>query len=267
MFFYLSKAFWLVAAPSNLIGLCLLLGVVALVMRRFRAGRILVILACIGYFVAGFSPLSPILLRPLEDRFTRPQSLPAPPKGIVVLGGAIDERMSAARGTSEINDAGGRMTAAAALAHKYKTAKLYFAGGSASIFGSKLTEAVAGRKFFVEQGISADRIVLESQSRNTRENAEFVKRLAAPKPGEVWLLVTSAWHMPRSVGIFREVGFKVVPWPADYSTHGTARDWSKPITTASRGLKLTDRAVKEWVGLIVYYLSGRSNALLPGPEN
>jgi uncharacterized SAM-binding protein YcdF (DUF218 family) len=266
MFFYVSKAFWLLAAPSNLIGFVLLASVVALVMKRYVAGRNLVILACAAYLVAGFSPLGQIMLRPLEDRFKRPQSLPSDLKGIIVLGGAIDEQMSAARKSSELTGSGGRMTEAAALAHKYKSAKLFFSGGSASILGSDLTEAGAGKKFFVEQGISADRIVLEDKSRNTRENAEFLKRLAAPKAGETWVLVTSAWHMPRSVGIFREVGFKVVPWPADYSTHGTARDWSKPVFEASRGLKLTDRATKEWIGLIVYYLSGRSSALLPGPD-
>ena len=266
MFFYVSKLFWLVAAPSNLIGFCLLFAAGLLVLGRYKSGRTLAVIACAAYLIGGFSPLGQIMLRPLEDRFVRPQSLPTEPKGIIVLGGAIDEQMSAARNSSELNESGGRMTEAVALAHRYKSARLVFTGGSASLRGSELTEAAAAKRFFLEQGISAERIVLEDKSRNTRENAEFVKRIAAPKPGELWVLVTSAWHMPRSVGIFRDVGFKVVPWPADYSTHGTSRDWAKPIFKASRGLKLVDRATKEWIGLFAYYLSGRSEALLPGPK-
>jgi uncharacterized SAM-binding protein YcdF (DUF218 family) len=266
MFFYLSKIFWLLAAPSNLIGLCMALAALALIAGRFKTGRILAITAVCAYVIAGILPLGQILLRPLEDRFSRPQVLAGPPKGIIVLGGGIDEQMGAARGTSELSEAGGRMSEAAALAHRYPEAKIYFAGGSASLTGSKFTEAAAGRKFFVEQGINPARIILEDKSRNTRENAELVKRLAQPQPGEVWLLVTSAWHMPRSMGIFGDVQFPVIAWPADYSTHGTRRDWTRPNFEASRGLKLTDRAVKEWIGLIAYYLTGRTDALLPGPK-
>lgn len=266
MFFYIAKLFWLVAAPSNLIGTCLVLAVLAFLSGRIRAGRVLAILACSGYVVAGFLPLGNILLRPLEDRFSRPQQLVAAPTGIIVLGGGMDEQLGAARNTTELTESGDRMTEAVALAFKYKTATIYFAGGSASLRGSKHTEAAAAMRFFLAQGVSPDRIKVESKSRNTRENAELVKRLAAPKTGQTWLLVTSARHMPRSIGIFRDVGFPVIAWPVDYLTRGTSRDWMRPVFEASRGLRYTDRAVKEWVGLIVYYMTGRSSALLPSPD-
>jgi uncharacterized SAM-binding protein YcdF (DUF218 family) len=266
MFFYLSKIFWLFAAPSNLIGLCLALAALFLLLGLVRSGRRFAVAGCALYILTGFLPLGQILLRPLEDRFTRPAVLAQAPSGILVLGGGIDEQMGAARNTSELSESGGRMSEAAALAHRYPQAKLLFAGGSASLVGSKVTEASAAKRFFIEQGIDPSRILVEDKSRNTRENAENAKAIARPKSGDVWLLVTSAWHMPRSVGIFRDVGFKVTAWPADYSTHGTMRDWTRPNFEASRGLKLTDRAVREWIGLIVYYVTGRSSALLPSPN-
>jgi uncharacterized SAM-binding protein YcdF (DUF218 family) len=105
---------------------------------------------------------------------------------------------------------------------------------------------------------------LENKSRNTAENAEFSKELARPRPGETWLLVTSAYHMPRSVGLFRKVGFPVVPWPSDYRTSGREgvgffRD------NEVDALQNTTLALREWIGLIAYWLSGRIDSILPGP--
>ena len=120
-------------------------------------------------------------------------------------------------------------------------------------------------RFFAAFGIPRERLIVENKSRNTAENAEFSKELAAPKPGENWLLVTSAFHMPRSVGLFRKVGFPVIPWPVDYRTSGTEgiglfRD------NAADALQNTTMAVREWIGLAGYWLSGRIDRLFPGPE-
>jgi uncharacterized SAM-binding protein YcdF (DUF218 family) len=113
-------------------------------------------------------------------------------------------------------------------------------------------------------GIPASRIELEGASRNTHENAVFTRELVRPKPGERWLLVTSAHHMPRSVGSFRRAGFAVEPYPVDWRTRG-APDLARPFGIAAGGLARTDVAVREWVGLLVYWLTGRSSALFPGP--
>ena len=79
-------------------------------------------------------------------------------------------------------------------------------------------EAAATRGCSSRDGLDARRILVETRSRNTYENAVYSKELAQPQPGQIWLLVTSANHMPRAVGCFRAVGFDVIPYPVDYDT-------------------------------------------------
>jgi uncharacterized SAM-binding protein YcdF (DUF218 family) len=109
-----------------------------------------------------------------------------------------------------------------------------------------------------------ERMTFEEKSRNTWENGLFTRDLVKPKPGETWLLVTSAWHMPRSAGIFKHLGFDVIPYPVAYRTFGDARDFWLPASTIDKVLML-DNAVREWAGLLAYRLAGKTNALFPAP--
>ncbi len=156
------------------------------------------------------------------------------------------------------------LLAGAALAHKYPNARLVFTGGSADIGNKGLTEAPTARALWESLGIPANQIVLENKSRNTWENALFTKALVNPKPGEIWLLVTSAWHMPRSMGIFRKVGFKVTPYPVDYRTYGDKRDFQFPYLALDE-LTMLDNAMHEWIGLAAYHLTGKTDAWFPAP--
>jgi len=106
---------------------------------------------------------------------------------------------------------------------------------------------------------------LEGRSRNTQENARFTLEMVKPKAGERWLLVTSALHMPRSVGCFRNVGFEVDAYPVGWRTSGRA-DLLLLNGRISDGLIHTDAAVREWVGLLVYWLTGRTSELFPAPR-
>ncbi len=115
-------------------------------------------------------------------------------------------------------------------------------------------------------GIARERVTLETHARNTAENATFTKALVKPKPGERWLLVTSALHMPRAVGCFRRVGFAVEPYPVDWTTPPRLDLASlAPADELSAGLLRLDKASHEWLGLLAYWLTGRTSALLPGP--
>jgi uncharacterized SAM-binding protein YcdF (DUF218 family) len=106
--------------------------------------------------------------------------------------------------------------------------------------------------------------VLEHQSRTTWENATYLHALLQPRPGERYILVTSAFHMARSVGTFRQVGFDVVPYQVDYRTKGAVALVS-PFWEGPAGLARFDTAAKEWIGLLAYWLSGRSDSLWPAP--
>jgi uncharacterized SAM-binding protein YcdF (DUF218 family) len=92
----------------------------------------------------------------------------------------------------------------------------------------------------------------------------MTRDLVKPKPGERWLLVTSAWHMPRAIGCFRRAGFKVEAYPVDRPARPIAEELL-PSRTLAGGLHQTDQAIHEWIGLGAYWVTDRTSELLPGP--
>lgn len=266
MFFAASKLVWFVLTPSNLLfGVALAAILVALLRPGASrpalrvAGSSLALLA-----ILGFGPVSGWLLLPLETRFPTPTRDGPAVTGIVVLGGAVRPDLSVARDELNVGEAGERPIAMADLARRYPAARIVFSGGSGALLESEGAEAGAVLRFAPTLGLDPARITVEDRSRTTWENAVESKALAAPAPGERWLLVTSAWHMPRAVGAFRKAGFPVVAYPVDYLTEGP-RDLWRLQPRIGGGLDRIDGVAKEWVGLLAYRLSGRSDALLPGP--
>jgi uncharacterized SAM-binding protein YcdF (DUF218 family) len=264
MYFVLSKTVGFLAVPSNLIVLLAFIGVVLMGTRFARAGRRLAAIGIVLLAIVGLSPLGNALILPLEQRFPPWSAGQGAPDGIIVLGGAIGPDMSAARGEPSLNESAERITVVAALARQFPQARIVFSGGDASLIGGGPSEARFVVPLLESFGIPASRVELEGASRNTRENAVLTADLIKPQPGERWLLVTSAHHMPRAVGCFRRVGFAVEPYPVDWRTRGM-RDLASPFGAAAWGLARTDVAVREWVGLVAYWLSGFSSELFPGP--
>jgi len=264
MFFFLSKILGFFALPSNLLIVLGLVGIAIAVLRGGRAGGRLVVASLILLAILGFSPLSNALMLPLEQRFPPWDASRGAPAGIIVLGGAFDTIVSATRDDIPLTDAAERMTVSAALALKYPQARLIFSGGTGTLVYDGPTEGELARRFYASLGIPADRIAIEEESRDTAENAVLTKPLADPKPGERWLLVTSAYHMPRSIGVFRRVGFAVEAYPVDYRTRGI-EDLARPFPSLGEGLRRGDTAMREWIGLLMYRLAGRTSELFPGP--
>jgi uncharacterized SAM-binding protein YcdF (DUF218 family) len=265
LFFLLSKTLGVLLLPTNFLIVVGLVGMTLLATRFFSLGRKLLMASVLLLAFCGFSPLGIWLLYPLEQRFPPWDAAQGAPDGIVVLGGAIDADLSAGRGTAVFDTFAGRLIAAAALARRYPKARLLYSGGNADPGAVDAPrEADFAPAVFESLGISRDRILVERRSRNTFENAEFSKALAAPKDGEHWLLVTSAFHMPRSVGIFRKVGFSVEPCPVDWQLAG-ASDLTRSTVIAVDGLQRTDLATREWIGLLAYWLTGKTSTLFPGP--
>jgi uncharacterized SAM-binding protein YcdF (DUF218 family) len=266
MFFILSKVLGFFALPSNLIVLLGMIGLALMPTRLARLGRRLAVASLLLLAVAGWSPLANLLLLPLEERFPAWDPGRGAPDGIIILGGAIDIQASVARGVPELNEAAERMTAAVELAQKYPAARIVFSGGDASLLRRGANEADFALAFFESLGLPHERVRMESRARNTLENAEFSKALVQPKLGERWLLVTSAYHMPRAIGVFRGSGFPVEPYPVDWRTRGGA-EIAIPFGSASDGLKRTDTALREWIGLVAYRLTGRMPELFPAPRD
>ena len=142
-------------------------------------------------------------------------------------------------------------------------------GGIGGLIGGPGHPARALEAFYREQGLDVARILFEERSRNTQENAVLTRQLVRPGPDERWLLVTSAYHMPRSIGVFRAAGWPVIAYPVDYRTaaqidlRAVLAGLAEP-NVAKRLMEL-DLAVKSWVGLVAYWLMGRTSALFPAP--
>lgn len=264
MFFVLSKTIGILLLPVNILIALGLLGAILLATRLASLGRKLMIASLVLLAISGFSPLGTLLLYPLEQRFPPWDPARGAPDGIIILGGSIEADISAAHGTAVVRGAPDRIIAAAALARKYPNARIVFSGGSPNLISNDAREADYAAAIFESLGIAKSRLIMERGSRNTQENAEFSKALVAPKAGERWLLVTSAYHMPRSVGLFRKAGFVAEAYPVDWRVGdlGDALDFA---TTAVDGLARTDLAMREWMGLVAYRATGKIDELLPGP--
>jgi uncharacterized SAM-binding protein YcdF (DUF218 family) len=264
MFFYLSKIFWFFTQPLSFSILLMALTFIALVLRWRRTAMAAAAGAFIILSLGAWTSLGALMMHPLEDRFQRPASLPEKVDGIVVLGGGFEAGVNLVRGGYELNSSGDRFVEAAILAARHPEAKIVVTGGAGDLILDGEADGVTAPRLLTALGVAPERLILESKSRNTYENAVFTKEMVNAKPGETWLLVTSAFHMPRSVGLFRNAGFDVVPWPSDYRTSGKetigiAQD--NPLDS----LQNMSIALREWVGLFAYWSTGRIDQLLPSP--
>ena len=244
MIYYVSKIFWLIAAPTSaLVLIGAFVAFWAVLRNRNSVAWLAAAVAC-GLVIGTFTPISLALTVPLESRF--PFSLPdslSPPDGIILLGGG---------GIVEID-------AVSRLSQDYPKARLIFSGFDA-------TDSIDKLKLKIFAGLGGDpaRVYVESRPRTTSEDALYTAAVLKPKPTERWLLVTSALHMPRAVGCFRVVGFQVEPYPVEFRTV-RSQPSAGLFSPGSETLNDLDRAAKEWIGLIAYRLMGKTDALFPKP--
>ena len=252
--------------PSTFLAACCTLGAMLILagQRTRRIGSVLLGIGTAGLAAVFLLPVDSWLLRPLENRFPAVHA-PEHVDGVVVLGGAVSASISADRELPTLNRDADRLIAFAILAHHYPNARLVFAGGPPSPTSDRLTEAEASRALLDQLGVQPGRVLVDDQSRTTWENAVNALALAHPQPGETWLLITSASHMPRALGAFRGAGWPtVLPWPVAYRT--IRQGWPAPLQPVGTRLSAVDLAAHEWTGLAAYRLQGRTDQLLPAPN-
>jgi uncharacterized SAM-binding protein YcdF (DUF218 family) len=235
VFAVFTKLAWMVLQPSSLIIGALFVGVVLLWRRRFLAARRWMTGALLALFLIGWMPLGDLLIAPLEDRFPRPDLTGATIDGLVVLGGAEDAHVANARKVIAVSEAAGRYIEAAALALRFPKARLLFSGGGDALDSAIEPETVSAARIFAALGIPRERITFEDKSRTTWENAQFSASLIAQKP-----------------------------YPVDYRTTGR-ESLFRLNASPTDGLRRFDGVVREYPGLLVYWLTGRSSALFPAP--
>lgn len=264
MFLLLSKIAWAVVQPVSLVAILLLLGLLLALLRWRRTAWAAVGLGTLVLVVCAFTTFGYALIGVLEDRFRRPEAAPVDVAGIIVLGGGMDADVNTVRRGYELNRSGDRFVEALRLAQLYPGAKVVMTGGSSVLSPDDEREADAAERFFLAFGINSEQLILENSALNTEQNAQLTRDLLDPAPGEIYLLVTSAFHMPRSVALFRRAGFDVVPWPADYLSAGN-EGLGLALVQPAENLTVATMAIREWVGLVAYWLTGRIDEPFPGP--
>jgi uncharacterized SAM-binding protein YcdF (DUF218 family) len=210
------------------------------------------------------TPLPELAVRGLENRFPQRAVDPQAVAGIIVLGGATDDgAVAAARGQPVLTGAAERLTAAMALRRQMPDKPLVVSGFSGRLRPRGWNEAEITSRFFAEQGLDLARVRFEAQSRNTAENARLTAALVGREETKPWLLVTSAWHMPRAVASFRAADLAVLPYPVDFRTEPADLLWPRD---PGNSLHLAGIALHEGLGLLAYYLAGNSEELFPAPH-
>ena len=254
MFFILSKLFWHLAAPSHVLALMILATALCLVLRWRRPAWIFGVLTILILLTVGVSPLPVMAVQALENQYPRPP-WPAHVDGVLMLGSGFDTGLLRIRHAPQTNIGAYRLVEGYAAARHYPDARIVFSGGSGALRGQRFSEAETARIILEEMGLDPKRLVLEARSRNTYENIVFTKEIVKPKPGQVWLLATSAIHMPRAMAIARKQGWPMVPWPTDYFTAPNSKgDW----LFVADNLGMADYAVHEWIGMLAYRLTGKA---------
>lgn len=262
MSYYASKFFWLAAQPLSLAFFAIVVAILFGWLGRRRLQAAFMLLSAATLFLTLYTSAGTVMLQALEDRFARSVLPVAGPRCIIVLGGSFEAEVIAARGGVEMNQAGDRFVETLRLLQAYPEARVLVSGGDGSFSGRYAGDATVSAAFFGAYGISPTRLIQEETSRTTFENVENTKDLLVRHGLDNCLLVTSAFHMPRAMGLFRKAGLAVVPWPTDYRTSGVASlelDFTQPSSNA----QLTTTAIREWIGLAAYYLAGRTETILP----
>jgi uncharacterized SAM-binding protein YcdF (DUF218 family) len=255
--FLLSKLMSLFTQPLAWVALLLLLTMLGFAGRRRWAAptgwSALVLLMALGW-----EPLPDHLLRTLESRY------PAVAQGtdlrayvgVVLLGGALEPAyVWQGHDQPALNEAAERMTVALPLMRQHPHLKLLFTGGEGELLGSGLTEAERARRFFQAMGLPEARLLLEYRSRNTYENAVMSAAMPGIDHRQPWLLLTSAWHMPRAMASFEKAGWNVRAYPVDFRS-GQATAWTR--YSLANGVRKWQTALHEMLGLLSYRLAGRS---------
>lgn len=252
---------WTLFKPSNSFVILTVLGLVLAWVRWRRSGLSLASLGAIALVLWGVSPAGLWLMRPLETRFPQPQ-LPSEIAGIIVLGGSVMPPLTEAWDQPALNDRAERLTEAVALANRYPEAPIAFSGGPWKTSESDMSEAAVAKRFFRDMGVN-NALIREAKAANTHDNAQRLAEVLPQRDTRPWILITSAYHMPRAAGLFARTGLDIIPYPVDYKTTPDSSGWWHEIAAGADG---ADFAAREWVALFVYYWRGWLDTPFPKPE-
>jgi uncharacterized SAM-binding protein YcdF (DUF218 family) len=246
MFIELGQALSWFTVPANWLLIIQVLALALLFAKRYVVGSWLFAATVIVYFAFTQLPVAGMLMRPLEQAYLPPANLPEKIDGIVLLGGATDPDLTKAYLKPQLNSEAERLTEFMVLARRYPESRLVITGGSPRPDSG--SDADVSRQFLDAQQFDTTKVLFERTSRTTYESAVKTYELVKPAANETWVLITSASHMPRGYGVFRKLGWNMIPYPVSYTVgpHGG------PALAGT-----LDSAVHEWLGIAAYRMTGR----------
>ena len=260
----LADVFWSILAPDRFLLIAFSTGSVLLFSRYKRIGKQVILGASTIFFLIACLPIEDWVMLPLENRFTDHVAVPDTISGIIVLSGAENHELTLWRNQATLSDNAERLVSFVGLAQRHPEARLVVSDGpSVQVSGATLG-ATTARKLFEELSLPIERVEFEEQARNTYENGVFTHSLVEPKGGERWVLVTSAFHMPRAVGVWRKLGWEIIPYPVDYRVNPGSLSISINPAESLQSLSL---GLREWGALLLYRFTGRTAAIFPKPRS
>lgn len=246
---------WWIINIDLLFILFLILGGILLIFKRKKWGKRFITFSCLGFLLFAIIPIGLWTFENLENRFPKMTSIPPTAKGMILLGGSFDQMTTIARGETAYNLAAGNFIRFIEIAKENPHLQLVYTGNA--------FETETAKKEFKALGIGPSTVQFAEKAKDTKENAMRTKELLNPSPQDQWILVASAYHIPRAIGLFRKAGFNVIPYPVDYHTPGKYEMWF------FMGLKLNLDAwqvsSREWLGMLINYLMGRSDKIYAEP--
>ncbi|WP_321495919.1 YdcF family protein [uncultured Desulfobacter sp.] len=264
LFFWVSKLTWTIIRPDFLLVIFAVMGMLLWFSGAVQKAKILLTCVVLAMIIITVIPLGTMLLVPLEHRFPTNPALPEKVDGIIMLGGAENNLLTQMWHQPETKNSADRYIGFARLIRAYPDAIHLFTGGSGNSMHQDWKDANTARQVFLGLdilGLDISKMVFEDKSRNTYENGLFSKALVHPEPGQIWVLLTTAAHIPRSVGVFSQLNWPVIPYPVDHFTRPDKRIY--PGLNFSGNLERLVVATTEWAGLTAYYITGKTNALFP----
>lgn len=259
MSFFLSKFLWFFFNPFTLFIFIFSIGFIFLIFKKYKISNYMFFIALSGLLSISIFPIGKFGIYLLEKEFHVQYAYPDKIDGILILSGATDPYLSKEYDSIELNSSAERLTESIFLINKHKKAKIVFSGGSGYLNHPDLDHAKVARKFFKKMNIKNKKIIYENKSRNTYENILFSKKIANPKQGETWLLVTSASHMKRAILISQKQKWKLIPYPVDFNQSKNIS--FKPSMNFFSNFVSFQKASHEWLGLFSHYLMGKTEKI------
>ena len=243
-----------------LLGAATLLALFPFSPTRLRWVRRLVVTSLLLLVTVSNPLVATSLMGSLESRYRPAQLSPSDRfDAIVVLGGGINEKGSLRPAAEPSSYSRNRTTCGVDLFQQGHAPTVVLTGGDARVFGTGPKEAVEMQRWAVRLGVPESATMIDTEARNTYENATGTKRLIGPAS---ILLVSSASHLPRAVPVFTKQGFRVTPAPCDYISRDLPRESWKDLDLfdfmpSDVALQRNRDAVTELAGIVIYWLAGK----------